>query len=164
MSQLPHTTPVLAARAILAAATCLATTALVHAQDPPARQFRDGGSFEGTLAYDRQVGYDYGQYDDNGRPDWQYKHNRFPGPRIPGKDTDPGDIDYFGPYYQGILYNDRSLGVYNGLQSLGAQHGRVGRWEYWRRERFIPLRYDDFGEYQRFNYELGAAPYGAARD
>ena len=117
-----------------------------------------GGNFGGTFAYDPQVGYDYGQHDDNGRDPEYYLNNRGRGPRLPGKRPDPGDWDFFDAYQQGILYDDGSLGDYDDLGSYREFHGGVGRDRYWRSRGFIPLRYDDFGEYQRFHYELGGRP------
>ena len=117
-----------------------------------------GGNFGGTFAYDPQVGYDYGQSDDNGNDAYYYKNSRGSGPRLPGKRPDPGDWDFFDAYQQGIIYNDRSLGDYDDLGGYREFHGGVGRGRYWRTRGFIPLRYDDFREYQRFHYELGGQP------
>jgi hypothetical protein len=124
--------------------------------EPPA--FRSGGSFVGTFAYDAQVGYDYGEFDDNGREPSYYRNNLGRQPRMPGKRSDPGDIDYFDPYYHGYLYNDGTLGDYNDLRASLHSHGKIGRQTYWRRSSYIPLRYDDFGEYQSFRYDLGGQP------
>lgn len=117
-----------------------------------------GGSFLGTYAYDTQVGYDYGQADDNGRPPSDYKNNQGRQPRMPGKRPDPGERDFFDAYYQGILHNDGRLGDYDDLAGYLEFHGRIGRDRYWQSRRHIPLRYDDFGEYQKFRYNLGDTP------
>lgn len=114
-----------------------------------------GGSFRGTFAYGPEVGYDYGQVDDNGARTEDDKGARI---RRSGKRPDPGDRDLLDAYRQGILYNDGSLGDYDDLDGYLEFHGRVGRQRYWRSEKFIPLRYDDFREYQLFRYELGSSP------
>ena len=109
------------------------------AEDESTTRSSYGGSFEGTLAYDPQVGYDAGQADDNGQPASFYQNNRGQGPRTPGKRSDPGDLDYFHPYYQTKLYNDRSLGDYDDLDGYLEFHGGIGRERYWRSRRFYPL-------------------------
>lgn len=126
-------------------------------ENPPSRS-QYGGSFAGTYAYDSQVGYDYGQADDNGRSAAYYKNNQGRQPRMPGKRPDPGERDFFDAYYQGVLYNDGTLGDYDDLGGYLEFHGRVGRHRYWQSRRHIPLRYYDFGEYQRFRYDLGGEP------
>ena len=125
------------------------------AQPVRSQPFRDGGSFVGTHAYDAQVGYDDGQYDDNGRPSSFYKDNRGREPRTPGKRGDPGDIDFVDFYYEGVLRNDGTLNDYDDLRATSANHTALGRGDYWRRSLYRPLRYDDFAGYQRFRYQLG---------
>lgn len=73
----------------------------------------------------------------------------------PGKRPDLGDVDYLDPYYHGTLYNDGSLGDYNHLRGYPEFHGDVGRQRDWRSQSHIPLRYDDFRQYQKFRYDPG---------
>jgi hypothetical protein len=117
-----------------------------------AASYRFGGSFEGTFAYDSAVGYDYGFGDDNGHLATFYRRNRGKMNRMPGKRPDPGDFDYADFYYQAILTNG-SLQE-EGTGSARESQGTVSRWHARGSSAFVPLRYDDFSAYQRFQYRF----------
>jgi hypothetical protein len=130
-----------------------------HNSKAVAERERFGGSFQGTLAYDSDVHYDFGQFDDNAETaeqrrsrhkPFQQKRQALENDKVP----DPGDYDFADFYYTGFLYNDRSLNDYEDPSGTLGYDQAMGRRQYYSEERYLPPDYGDYRAYRRFRYEL----------
>lgn len=114
---------------------------------------RSGGTFGGTLAYDNDVGYDFGPFDDNGYASGRYRANRGKKDRMPGNRSDPGDIDFADFYRERYLIQRSNPQQPSIVAPLDESHKSAET--YWRSSRHLPLRYDDTAGYLLFHYEIG---------